>query len=290
MHSQKIEALREESERSRLELSQTVDALRSQVAATSEHLKARISPERLKRQGLNKLRQSAIDNPVAAVAVGAAVAYPLLGILRSVPLPIFLIGTGFWLSQRKSAPSWSMSETGGNVERSAPAPVKAHVQSAAETISETTADVRAKAGDIAANVTAKAGDLAANVATKANDLTRQSRNALAELADSNPLMLAGLGLIAGAVVASLFPRTRIEDTVLGGANDTIRQQARDAGSRVVRDAAEGAASTTRKVIETAEREIGTVLDETTGKVQSVIDAGVEAALKTDRGPSNRADQ
>jgi hypothetical protein len=183
-----------------------------------------------------------------------------------------------------------MSETGGNFEPSAPAPVKAHIQSAAETISETTAAVRSGAGAIAANVTSKTSDLAANVATKASDLTRQSRNRLAELADSNPLMLAGLGLVAGAVVASLLPHTRIEDTVLGGANDTIQKQARDAGSQVVREAAEGAASTTRKVVETTERKIGDVVGETTRKVQSVISAGVDAALNTDSQFNAQADQ
>jgi ElaB/YqjD/DUF883 family membrane-anchored ribosome-binding protein len=101
--------LRRQSEQTRSDLSRTVGELRVKVSDTASELKTRVSPDHIKqeirsyvREGQETVVQSierkVRQNPLQAVAVGAAVAYPLLGILRAIPAPILLIGAGLWFT------------------------------------------------------------------------------------------------------------------------------------------------------------------------------------------------
>ena len=100
-----VDALRAEAEATRRRLTGTVDDLRTQVADTATDIKERLSPDAIKTEVTQYVRDSrdqlwhswsekARDNPLQAVAVGAALAYPALKIMRAMPAPLLLVGAG----------------------------------------------------------------------------------------------------------------------------------------------------------------------------------------------------
>ena len=99
-----VEDLRQNVERTRSELTGTVDQLRSKVSETVADFQQRISPDALKagvveyvRNRSDDLMERARDNPLAAAAIAAGLAYPLYRFVRTIPGPVFLIGSGLFL-------------------------------------------------------------------------------------------------------------------------------------------------------------------------------------------------
>ena len=90
-----VAELRREADRTRAQLTGTVEELRSQVGETATYIREAVSPSTIKRQVkeyaresgedmLQSLQRSVRDNPLQAVAIGAAVAYPLWSIVRAM--------------------------------------------------------------------------------------------------------------------------------------------------------------------------------------------------------------
>ena len=108
-----VTALRSEAEANRARLTGTVEDLRTQVVDTATDLRERLSPEAIKTevtqyvrdsrdQVWHSLEQKARDNPLQALAVGAALAYPALKLMRAMPAPLLLVGAGLLLSRTTS--------------------------------------------------------------------------------------------------------------------------------------------------------------------------------------------
>src|SRR3569833_1608242 len=106
-----VEELRRESERNRAELAATVARLKEQISDTAEDIRHKVSPQHIKSEvsdyvshktqsWVDGLKQQMMDNPMRAVATGAAVGNPLLRIARGVPLPLLMINTGLALSSK----------------------------------------------------------------------------------------------------------------------------------------------------------------------------------------------
>ena len=104
-----VEDIRRESENARAQFSATVDQLRSRISETTEDIRYRVSPEGIKsevsdfvaatsRGWIASLKQQAMDNPMQAIAAGAAIAVPALRLARRIPLPLLMIGAGFALT------------------------------------------------------------------------------------------------------------------------------------------------------------------------------------------------
>src|SRR5690242_3251069 len=109
--SRSVEQLRRESERSRAELAATVDHLRARISDTAEDIRQKVSPQHIKSevsdyisqttQGwVGALKQQAMDNPMQAIAAGTAVAVPMLRLARGFPLPLLMIGAGLALTSK----------------------------------------------------------------------------------------------------------------------------------------------------------------------------------------------
>src|SRR6187455_3015955 len=105
-----VTALRAEAEVTRARLTGTVDELRTQVSDTATDIKERLSPAAIKTevtqyvrdsrdQLWHSLEQKARANPLQAVAIGAALAYPALQIIRAMPAPLLLVGAGLLLAR-----------------------------------------------------------------------------------------------------------------------------------------------------------------------------------------------
>src|SRR4051812_44901777 len=103
-----VNQLSREAEVTRTGLVDSVSQLNKTVGDTIDDLKERLAPSHIKEevkgyvreessQVLSSIQRKARDNPLQAVALGAAVIYPFWGILKSIPIPLLLVGGGVLL-------------------------------------------------------------------------------------------------------------------------------------------------------------------------------------------------
>jgi hypothetical protein len=97
------------------------------------------------------------------------------------------------------------------------------VSSAVESITPSGAAIQSFA-DGARAAANTAGDIASDAARSSTAYTRGAANAVAH----NPLLIAGLGLAAGGLLAALLPRTKADDRMLGGLAGDIQDSTEDA--------------------------------------------------------------
>src|ERR1700716_3274105 len=123
-----LQQIKQETEQTRAGLTATVDELRTSVTEAANDIRERISPAAIKaevsgyirsrgEQLLDEVTAAARKNPMQAVAVGASIAYPLLRLARSIPLPVFVVGGGLFLTGSKTgkAATQKASEVGSDV-------------------------------------------------------------------------------------------------------------------------------------------------------------------------------
>jgi hypothetical protein len=118
-----LQQIKSETEQTRAGLTDTVEQLRTSVAETASDIRHRISPDAIKaevsdyiksRGGrlLNDVTAAARRNPMQAVAVGATVAYPLLRLARTIPLPILMVGAGLFFAGSKTGQAAAQKASG----------------------------------------------------------------------------------------------------------------------------------------------------------------------------------
>jgi hypothetical protein len=305
-----VAELRRDAERTRTNLTGTVEELRSQVAETADHVRNAVAPSTIKRQVSEYVRESgenlmqslqrrARENPLQAVAVGAGLAYPLWNLMRAIPAPLLLIGAGLALS-RSSALREGTDE--------ALAQAREKVSELGDSARRTVHDARDVAGSVAdrvaglvSSVGEEIGDMAGGAAGSTKDgtesmsqgggaldaagekissLADQARQTMSSTYDQNPLLIAGIGLAVGALIASALPATQVENRVFGETSDKLRQRATDAAAQgidTVKEIADG-------VVDAAAQEglsgegLAAAAGDLTQKVRAVAERGVNTAL------------
>ena len=70
------------------------------------------------------------------------------------------------------------------------------------------------------------------VRDKAADLTDRSGRTLFETIEKNPLLVAGVGLLVGGLIAGALPRSEIEDETIGDTSAAIERRAQAAAAVV----------------------------------------------------------
>jgi archaellum component FlaC len=96
--------------------------------------------------------------------------------------------------------------------------------------------------DIASGATSSARRAAGNAADAglnaartardtASDLTGRTAKSFIETIEQNPLVVAGVGLLVGGLIASALPRSGIEDGLIGGASNSVKKRAQAAASQ-----------------------------------------------------------
>lgn len=254
------------------------ETLRTGLADTVGELRNRLSPETIKadvkeqvaktgQDFLAKLERSARDNPLQTAAIGAGLAYPLIGLLRSIPAPILLMGAGVALSGRNNVFSGVLGNekvsTAVNVgtekaadlaavaadrASSSAASVSSAYQSATDQVTDATAAVAAKVSDTVAGLTQSAADTAGSAAHSARRgyhdglhavgdtadravaLGRQSGERLVDTVQRNPLLVGALTALAGAALAALIPASRTENRLFGETSTRLKEQAKASAS------------------------------------------------------------
>jgi hypothetical protein len=115
---------------------------------------------------------------------------------------------------------------------------------------------------------------------KISSLADQARQTMSSTYDQNPLLIAGIGLAVGALIASALPATQVENRVFGETSDKLRQRATDAAAQgidTVKEIADG-------VVDAAAQEglsgegLAAAAGDLTQKVRAVAERGVNTAL------------
>ena len=76
---------------------------------------------------------------------------------------------------------------------------------------------------------------------KASDLTERAGKTIFETIEQNPLLVAGVGLLVGGLIASALPRSDLEDDLIGDGSSAVKRRAQSAASQgfdVARNAVE----------------------------------------------------
>jgi hypothetical protein len=133
-------------------------------------------------------------------------------------------------------------------------------------------------------------DAARGLRDQVTDVSDRAGKTLFETVEQNPLLVAGVGLLIGGLIASALPRSDIEDGVVGDASLSAKRRAQKAASQGF-EAAKGAAddilgSVARQAgaegltpdgLDAAGRDIG-------HRVRRVAETAVTTALEPDNAP------
>jgi ElaB/YqjD/DUF883 family membrane-anchored ribosome-binding protein len=357
-----LSELQHDAARSRAEFTDTVDQLRSKVADTVTDFRARVSPDAIKAEASDYFRAKADDlvekarrNPLQAAAIGLGVAYPVMGIVRSIPAPVLMVGAGLYLlgsssaSRKLGAAADQLSEQAGagsdalrknahdirdlaaDSLTSAREAISAGMGSLkqqssiagatladgvdqlkdsaanfASSASDNVDDIRRRAtdaygaasdglregaattGSFARNAAGGGTDFAADTAhtvrNRAVEASQRATSMINETIQQNPLLVGGLGLAVGMLIASALPQSDTEKSAFSRAGVAARRQANDLASKGF-DAAKGlAVGVMADVAEQAVREglsgtdLNAAADDLGRRVRKVAESATGAAL------------
>jgi hypothetical protein len=251
---------------------QTADALehgigqtRAELALTVNALEDKLSTRHLVEKGLDMIN----DSIGGAEGINQGISRGLTAV-RSNPVPFALIAIGA---------AWLFASNTGIVDRLAQ---DERVRAAGRRAGAMASDLGNRAGEMASDLGNRAGGYASDMAQRvgltgngsagaggwvhqATDMAeetmqsaRDSTNTLWDAVERNPLIVGGLGVFAGAILAILMPATRTEDQLLGGIREAFWDRAEQAGQqaavaarKIAENAADIAADTAAQVARNA---------------------------------------
>ncbi len=369
-----LQEIKRDTEQARAGLTDTVDQLRNSVSETASDIRQRISPEAIKaevggylrsrgEQLLDSVTSAARRNPMQAVAVGASVAYPLLRMARSIPVPILMVGAGLFLAgsktgqavtQKASDAIADLADEAGRRARdlrrgiddtvsaardygadtvsgladavaARTEDLKQKAASAGSSLSSTADDIRSRAvdagdavrnaasdgqertvaaansiagaaADVPVGVTATARDAfgkgidsvretAGTVRQRSAELSDRAGKTFLQTLEQNPLLVGGIGLLIGGIIASALPRSDLEDGLVRDASGEIKSRVRDAASKGIAAAKDVAGEVYDDVVRRAEEQgltpdrLGAAAADLGQRVRKVAEAAVTTAFE-----------
>jgi ElaB/YqjD/DUF883 family membrane-anchored ribosome-binding protein len=239
------EAEVDEIERTRADMSETVDAIQE-----------RLNPQNLKEQAKDRVKEATVGRAREARS-------GIVDTVRANPLPAALTGIGLgWLfmnarKQSSSRPSYrdvAYRDTayveGYPTNEYAPAaygyPPRYEERGAGgSSAGQTLGNARDRVGETATQAQDKAGELAGRAQDQASQLTSQTRDQAGRLGDQaryqarrasggfqrmlreNPLAVGALSVGVGAAVGLAIPETRKENEVMGETRDNLVDKAQE---------------------------------------------------------------
>jgi len=233
-----LQQIKQDTERARAGLTDTVDQLRSSVSDTASEIRQRISPEHIKsevsdyfrnrgEQLIDTVSTAARRNPIQAVAVGASLAYPMLRLVRSIPMPILMVGAGLFLAGSKTGQDLTQKASDAAADLTDKAARRA--RDARTDFDEALAAARdygaGKVSDLA-----DAASVARGYVSAARDQGADTATGLAEAATARTE-----GMMDSAASANLRLSTTADDfrRRAAAAGEAVRQAASDVQDRTV---------------------------------------------------------
>jgi hypothetical protein len=102
--------------------------------------------------------------------------------------------------------------------------------SAAETVQNIASGASESTRRTMDTVTDAGLDAAKSLRNKAVDFTERTGKTMFETIEQNPLLVAGVGLLVGGLIASALPRSDLEDNLIGDASSAVKRRAEAAAS------------------------------------------------------------
>jgi hypothetical protein len=124
----------------------------------------------------------------------------------------------------------------------------------------------------------------------ASDLSGRAGKTVLETIEQNPLVVAGVGLLIGGLIASALPRSDIEDGLIGGASSAVKKRAQAAASQGIDTAKDVAGDVYDKAVRQAESEglspdaLGNAAQELGQRVRRVAESAVTTAFEPQDNP------
>jgi uncharacterized protein YjbJ (UPF0337 family) len=124
----------------------------------------------------------------------------------------------------------------------------------------------------------------------ASDLTGRAGKTLLETIEQNPLVVAGVGLLVGALIASALPRSDIEDGLIGDASNSVKKRAQAAASQGIDAAKDAVGDVYDKAARQAEAEgfspdaLGKAAQDIGQRVRRVAESAVTTAFESQDNP------
>jgi hypothetical protein len=112
--------------------------------------------------------------------------------------------------------------------------------SAADAARDFTVSAVASARDAAASAKDSASETARDLRDKASELSDRAGKTFLDTIEQNPILVAGVGLLLGGLIASALPRSETEQSLIGEASARAKRRAQEAASQGF-EAAKGAA-------------------------------------------------
>lgn len=359
-----LHEIRQDTERTRAGLTETVEQLRDSVTYTAQDIRERITPAGIKAQVsgyvrsrgerlLDDIATSARQNPMQAAAIGVGIVYPLFRLARTIPIPVWMVGAGLYLAGAKQgeditsnmaaegsdeavrrerafgdAAENAQQALAGSLNRAgstassyagdATNRVQGTLRSGSEQLRETADATRHSVSDTAAKLrdqTASAAEAAmdsmrdigqsasaagrrfTHMASKsaagavqsaretASDFGDRASRSFRDTVERNPLLVAGVGLLIGGLIASALPRTDFEDDMIGDTSNSVKRRARNAASDGFEAAKDAASEATRRATDRAEEEglnpedLREGVNEMGERVRRVAEAAVTTAFE-----------
>ncbi|HEV7601831.1 MAG TPA: hypothetical protein VGO49_16440 [Bradyrhizobium sp.] len=152
--------------------------------------------------------------------------------------------------------------------------------------SDATSAARRMAGS-----TAEAGLNAVKTARDtASDLSGRAGKTFLETIEQNPLLVAGVGLLVGGLIASALPRSDIEDGLIGDASSSVKRRAQAAASQGIDAAKDAVGEVYDKAVRQAEAEgltpdaLGNAAQDIGQRVRRVAESAVTTAFEPQDKP------
>jgi ElaB/YqjD/DUF883 family membrane-anchored ribosome-binding protein len=208
---------------------------------------------------LKALNNAARENPVPTMLVGAGCAMFLTertGLLQhAVNGKDKRDGETDTADERNGAKDKGATLTKGLKEGAHDA---AALEERAAKISDAAAETAGAVKRRVAGAVEEIGDQIAEAGDRAKDQASETARALKERADAfmqeQPLLAAAIGVAIGALVASAFPATELEDEMMGETSDAVKETLGEVGSEQLEAARSIASSVADEARHSAERE------------------------------------
>jgi len=158
------------------------------------------------------------------------------------------------------------------------------LRSAADTAKGAVSDAAGQVASAAERISTAAGGTAANAKDQAAAMGAQSRDALTNFVNDNPLLVAGIGAAVGAFIAASIPSSEAENKLFGAGSEKLKDKAREAAAQGIEQAGNIAAEAAGSVAAAAAREgidaagVQRALNTVADSVRKVADRGLETAL------------
>jgi ElaB/YqjD/DUF883 family membrane-anchored ribosome-binding protein len=154
------------------------------------------------------------------------------------------------------------------------------VASAKDSVADTLRSASGRAADAATETAENGQDSLSQIGNGVTDMVSRTKDMVTDAYNQSPLLVAGLGLAVGALIASSLPATSAENRMFGDSAERLRQRASEAatdGLEAAKEAASDLADAAGKQGLSPEG-LSSAAGEMTQKVRSVAERAVKTAL------------